>query len=91
MNDSRRQEREPVGPRVSPNAGCVVKLDATHNDSLPTARRGRRETRSMEVAGMAEGDRVVGVRVAHGWDAETAAPLVLLHFAPTSVTSGSCR
>lgn len=32
----------------------------------------------MEVAGMAEGDRVVGVRVAHGWDAETATPLVLL-------------
>lgn len=57
----------------------MVKLNATHNDSLPTARRGRaRETRSMEVAGMAEGDRVVGVRVAHGWDAETAAPLVLL-------------
>lgn len=27
---------------------------------------------------MAEGDRVVGVRVAHGWDAETATPLVLL-------------
>jgi len=32
----------------------------------------------MDVAGMAEGDRVVGVRVAHGWDADTAAPLVLL-------------
>jgi hypothetical protein len=27
---------------------------------------------------MAEGDRVVGVRVAHGWDAEAATPLVLL-------------
>ncbi len=27
---------------------------------------------------MAEGDRVVGVRVAHGWDADTATPLVLL-------------
>jgi hypothetical protein len=27
---------------------------------------------------MAEGDRVVGVRVAHAWDADTATPLVLL-------------
>lgn len=32
----------------------------------------------MDVAGRAEGDRVVGVRVAHGWDADTAPPLVLL-------------
>ena len=32
----------------------------------------------MDVTGMAEGDRVVGVRVAHGWDADTATPLVLL-------------
>lgn len=34
----------------------------------------------MDVAGMAEGDRVVGVRVAHGWDAEAGAPLVILQF-----------
>ena len=26
---------------------------------------------------MAEGDRIVGVRVAHGWDADTSVPLVL--------------
>ena len=32
----------------------------------------------MDVAAMAEGDRVVGVRVAHGWDAEAGTPLVLL-------------
>jgi len=32
----------------------------------------------MDVTGMAKGDRVVGVRVAHGWDAETSTPLVLL-------------
>jgi hypothetical protein len=32
----------------------------------------------MEYAGMAEGDRVVGVRVAHGWDADFGTPLVLL-------------
>ena len=45
----------------------------------------------MDVTGMAEGDRVVGVRVAHGWDADTATALVLSNFAPTPVTSGSCR
>jgi len=32
----------------------------------------------MHVTGMAEGDRVVGVRVGRGWDAETSTPLVLL-------------
>lgn len=32
----------------------------------------------MNVSGMAEGDREVGVRVAHGWDADTSTPLVLL-------------
>ena len=32
----------------------------------------------MDVAGMAEGDRVVGVRVAHGCDADAGTPLVLL-------------
>ena len=32
----------------------------------------------MDVSGMAEGDRVVGVRVAHGWDADTSTALVLL-------------
>ena len=37
-----------------------------------------RETPTMDVVGMAEGDRVVGVRVAHGWDAETGATLVVL-------------
>ena len=40
--------------------------------------RSERETPSMDVAAMAEGDRVVGVRVAHGWDAEAGTPLVLL-------------
>lgn len=32
----------------------------------------------MDVSRMAEGDRVVGVRVAHGWDADTSTPLVIL-------------
>jgi len=32
----------------------------------------------MSLEGMAEGDRVVGVRVGHGWDADTSTALVLL-------------
>jgi hypothetical protein len=32
----------------------------------------------MGFIGMGEGDRVVGVRVGHGWDADTSTPLVLL-------------
>ena len=32
----------------------------------------------MDVVGMGEGDRVVGFRVAHGWDADASTPLVLL-------------
>lgn len=32
-----------------------------------------------DLAGVAEGDRVVGVRVAHGWDADNGTALVLLH------------
>jgi hypothetical protein len=32
----------------------------------------------MRFEGMAEADRVVGVRVGHGWDADTSTPLVLL-------------
>jgi len=32
----------------------------------------------MDLEGMAEGDRVVGVRVGHGWDADTTTPRVLL-------------
>ena len=32
----------------------------------------------MDLEGRAEGDRVVGVRVGHGWDADTSTALVLL-------------
>jgi hypothetical protein len=32
----------------------------------------------MTVEEMAEGDRVIGVRVGHGWDAEISTALVLL-------------
>lgn len=43
-----------------------------------TSRSAPRETPTIDGSGTAEGDRVVGVRVAHGWDADTATPLVLL-------------
>jgi len=42
----------------------------------------------MDVAGMAEGDRVVGVRVEHGWDADTATALVLLQLRSESGAGG---
>ena len=32
----------------------------------------------MVLEGMAEGDRGIGVRVGHGWDADTSTALVLL-------------
>lgn len=43
----------------------------------------------MDIVGMAEGDRVVGVRVAHGWDAKTAAPLVILQLRTGDVSLAS--
>ena len=48
--------------RVSPRSSCG----------------GRCQTSEMDLVGMGEGDRVIGVRVAHGWDADTSTPLVLL-------------
>lgn len=39
---------------------------------------GECQTPTMDVVGMGEGDRVVGVRVTHGWDADTSTPLVIL-------------
>lgn len=54
----------------------MVPDDLHDSNSVLSAQWPVRDTYPME--GMAEGDRVVGVRVGHGWDADTSTPLVLL-------------
>jgi hypothetical protein len=44
----------------------------------PITQVSRQRDSTNGVRGSGEGDRVVGVRVGHGWDADTSTPLVLL-------------